>query len=122
MAGGEPGDAGETDNEGDWGELVPRLVRIYGGTPRTWISETPIAYVRCCVAMLPRLQAEEQIAHTEAVSLGTGSLPRDVSRAISTRLHTQAFGAASQARAVKAKPQDLAGLGIGCYLKDRARG
>src|SRR3546814_11052472 len=42
----------------DWGEVIPRLTRFFGGSPRVWLYDTPAAVVRAYMRMLPRLEAE----------------------------------------------------------------
>ncbi|MFW1410855.1 hypothetical protein ACEWAY_23260, partial [Vibrio parahaemolyticus] len=69
------GDAAERDERRgrDWGELVPRLQRFYGGRPDWWLAEAPAALVRAFIVMLPRIEAMEQLSAIEAASMAMGS-------------------------------------------------
>ena len=66
--------------------------------------------------MLPRLQAEEQLAAIEAVALGTGSYDPQHSRPMLERLHLAAAGKNSRRAAVKADRSQLAAIGIGVTM------
>src|SRR3546814_15213266 len=57
----------------DWGEVIPRLTRFFGGSPRVWLYDTPAAVVRAYMRMLPRLEAEEQLLLIEAARRGFGA-------------------------------------------------
>lgn len=61
--------------------------------------------------MLPRLQAQEQIARVEATGLGSGAYGDD-SRQMMRRLREKAFGEGPQ-RGRPANPGQLAAIGIG---------
>lgn len=47
-----------------------------------WLTRVPFALVRACVAMLPRLKAEESLRATREIAVGSGSLERHDSRRI----------------------------------------
>src|SRR3954467_8861914 len=74
---GRPDDANT-----DWGELVARLARFYGGDPLTWLMHTPVALVRSMALMLPRLEAEESLLTLTRLAIGVGSMGQR--RALST--------------------------------------
>ncbi len=64
--------------------------------------------------MLPRLQAEEQLAAIEATGLGTGSYEARDSRRVIRRLRDKATGqSARPLRGAPANPAQLAAIGIG---------
>lgn len=70
-----------------------------------------MAMVRACLAMLPRLQAEECLTASLTVSLGVGALPKEDA----TRVHRQWRETArptEQERRIIAPDSTLAGLGI----------
>lgn len=62
--------------------------------------------------MLPRLQAEEQIAAVRTAALGAGIYPEQEQAAMLRRLEERASGGA-QPRPKKARASDLAAMGIG---------
>lgn len=65
--------------------------------------------------MMPRLQAEEQIAGVDVAALGSGSYEPATSQAKMTRLRETAHGEAQQR--VAANPAQLAGMGIGIRIQ-----
>lgn len=70
----------------------------------------PAGLVRACITMLPKLQAEEQLAAISAASIGGGHVkPADSRRAIRD-LERAANG--GRRRAMKATPEVLAAMGI----------
>lgn len=60
--------------------------------------------------MLPRIEAEEQLAAVSAVALGGGKVKRNEARRAIARLERQANG--GRRKAVKATPTMLAAMGI----------
>jgi len=77
----------------------------------------PIALVRAFVAMLPRLQAEEQLAAIEAATIGNCvGEPQDRQRRV-RELEREALGGRRR-RPAKASNADLAAMGIGMTLVD----
>jgi hypothetical protein len=100
-----------------WDEVIPRLQRFYGGTALGWMTELPLGVLRACLAQLPRLRAEEDIALSNAVALGTGSLQKDSADALS-RSWRAAIG---RDRRVKVPPTSpvLSGMGIGTRLRPK---
>lgn len=75
-----------------------------------WLREVPGALVRAYVAMLPRLEAQEQLAAISAAALGSGHVKTNDARRAIAKLERQAQG--GRRKAVKATPQVLAGMGI----------
>jgi hypothetical protein len=62
----------------DWLAAAARLGRFYPGTsPLAWLTATPIAVFRACLAWLPRLEAEESLLACSRVALGSGTLAKD---------------------------------------------
>lgn len=109
--------ADESDDEGDTDDLEPpdegallaRLTRFYGCTPQGWLMETPMALLRACAQMLPRLQAEESLLGSTVTAVGSGTAGREA------RSVTQAWQrTAGSLRRSMRKPSlhDLASLGI----------
>jgi hypothetical protein len=43
----------------------------------TWLARTPLAVVRACLDMLPRLEAEESILAVNRTAVGSGTARRD---------------------------------------------
>lgn len=73
-----------------------------------------MAVVRACMAMLPRLQAEETLLAVTAGVLGAGRLPRDEHRRLFERLERiAAADGAGTTRAVTPTGQNLRSIGIG---------
>jgi hypothetical protein len=72
----------------------------------------PIALLKAYAAMLPRLEAEEQLGriHAGALAFGGGE-KRDRERALA-QLERQAKGPAARKNPKKANPADLAAMGI----------
>lgn len=78
----------------------------------------PIALIKGYAAMLPRLQAEEQLARIGATALGMGGgEKRDRDRAIAA-LEKQARGPVAK-RPKKARPADLAAMGIALRVAEK---
>lgn len=61
--------------------------------------------------MLPRLEAEEQLARVDATALGTGSFEKGVQEKMLRRLHSKATGMPPR-RTRKANAATLAAMGI----------
>lgn len=72
----------------------------------------PIALVRAFVAMLPRLQAEDQLAAIEAGQLAWGAGEEDERKSRVRELERAALGGRRPKRA-PASPEALAAAGIG---------
>lgn len=70
--------------------------------------------------MLPRLQAEEQLAAIAAHGLGSGVLPPGDAQPMLDRLEQQAQGVAGRAK--KADRSVLAAMGIGVVLEPPEKG
>lgn len=78
--------------------------------------ETPIALVVACLTALPRLAAEESLRALLEVQLGTGRYA-DASEAKGIVAGWQRTAQPdARRRAVKARPEDLAAMGIGVHL------
>jgi len=78
----------------------------------------PIALLKSYAAMLPRLQAEEQLARIRAGALASGvGEKRDRDRALAA-LERQAKGPAARSKPKKASPADLAAMGIAVRMAD----
>lgn len=90
---------------------IPRLQRFYGGHPGWWLAEAPIALVRAFIRMLPRLDAEEQIAASSVHALGSGAMEKKDRERMLAALRKAAGG--KRARAKKASVAELAVMGIG---------
>lgn len=65
--------------------------------------------------MLPRLQAEEQIAGVRTAALGGGLYPAEDQERLLAVLDSRAAGGEPR-RAKKARPDDLAAMGIGVAM------
>lgn len=65
--------------------------------------------------MLPRLEAEEQLAAARTTSLGSGTYPKEEAAKLLAVLDERASGgpSAKPKRPRKASPADLAAMGIG---------
>src|SRR5512139_404025 len=59
------------DDEGgsDWGAILARLQRFYGGEPEAWLTRVPVALIRAYARMLPRLRAAEAIHDADVVAV-----------------------------------------------------
>ena len=67
--------------------------------------------MRAYLKMLPRLQAEEQIAAVRTAALGAGTYPAGDQERLLRELDRRAGG--DRPRVKKARPADLAAMGIG---------
>lgn len=78
----------------------------------------PIALLKAYAAMLPRLEAEEQLGriHAGALAFGGGE-KRDRERAIAA-LERQARGPQAKRKPQKANPADLAVMGIAVRMSN----
>jgi hypothetical protein len=69
--------------------------------------------------MMPRLEAEAQLAAIDAAAIGTGSYDPQVARAMTRELRAAARGGEeAPTRAKPATPQQLAAIGIGTRIGD----
>jgi hypothetical protein len=68
-------------------------MRFYPGTDAMgWLTRTPSVMVSACIAMLPRLDAEEAIAHVNQVGLAFGSLEAGPATTLRQQWTTAAAG------------------------------
>ena len=95
---------------------MPRLQRFYGGDPRFWLDEAPVAIVRAYAAMLPRLEAEEALRGWGLAMLGAGRVSAAAARRKERELMRAAHGRA--ARPARATPQAMAMMGIAVEIVD----
>jgi hypothetical protein len=65
------GDSGR--GKTDWGDLIPRLQRFFGGRLEEWL-ELPLRWLNAYAEMLPRLRAEESMRAVTEIQLGEGRL------------------------------------------------
>lgn len=91
--------------------LCARLARFYGGTPKAWLMETPVAIVHASLSALPRLSAEESFLAATRTGVGSGSLPTDTAQQI-TAEWGQALERAGRAARHRPTASDLAAIGI----------
>src|SRR5690606_22209279 len=106
---------GDRDSDGqpaDWGAVLPRLQRFYGGTPRQWLEDTPVALVRAHLRMMRRIEAEERLAAIADRAAAAATMPQADRTRHAGRLKRAASGA-EQARPARASAATLAGMGIG---------
>lgn len=91
--------------------MIARLTRFYGGDPWRWFTEIPLAFVRACARMLPRLQAEEAFA---GLAVNTGELKEDGFKAYQRQWSDamRPIGAVTRERP-RPNPAQLAAIGIG---------
>lgn len=87
-----------------------------------WLSEVPTAVLTACLAMLPRLEAEESLRAVTRASLGSGMIDANTAREIGDHWRSLADGEANLPIGVPgtggrrqkvAPPAVLAGAGIG---------
>lgn len=76
-----------------------------------WLTRVPFALVRACVAMLPRLKAEESMRASQEIAVGTGSLDRHESRRVTGAW--VATATAADTRKQRPTSAALAAMGIG---------
>jgi hypothetical protein len=76
-----------------------------------WFTEIPIGIIRAYARAMRRLEAEASFLAVQRVAVGTGSLSRDDSRAITQRWQKRLSRA--RQRAIKATTRDLQAIGIG---------
>ncbi len=57
-------------------ELVPRLQRFYGGSPREWLT-LPVSEIELFAKMLPRLKGEENIQAWQIAAAAAGTLEKN---------------------------------------------
>lgn len=86
-------------------------MRFYGGTPMTWLAETPMAVVRACVSQMSKLRARDSIRAATRVAMGSGSLKKQDAKQIS-REWNQAADWPKPPRTAAPK-RSLSGTGIG---------
>lgn len=72
----------------------------------------PIALLKAYAAMLPRLDAEEQLSRVHAGALAFGGGEKRERESAIGALERQAKGPRGKAKPVKANPADLAAMGI----------
>lgn len=73
------------------------------------------------LTMLTRLEAEEAMAESERVAMGSGSYQQDTQRVILDRWQRQAQPSGSPSVAQKPTEDDLAVMGVGVRRVPRAR-
>ncbi len=96
----------------DWGEAIPRLQRFYGGHI-DWLN-IPYKIVNAYAAMIPILEAEEQLAQITAIGVGTATVEKEKRVSIMRKLNEQAAGRKEkQALNTTAKLMQLSSMGIG---------
>lgn len=78
--------------------------------------------MRAYLKMLPRLQAEEQIAAVRTAALGSGAYPAEDQERLLRELDERAAGSDKPRRARKAQPGDLARMGIGVLSAPSEKG
>ena len=82
----------------------------------------PYALVKAFIAMLPRLQAEEQLAAIESAQLGGGLVEqKDMQRRVHA-LEREALGGRRPRQTAAPDPGALADMGIGMTLLEPAHG
>lgn len=109
----------------DWGELVPRLQRFYGGRPQDWLEAVPAALVRACVRMMPRIEAAETLAAVNRAALTNNvGFQNDIDRQRALeQLEQRVRGVVpGEEPARRASADDLAGMGIGIVTEEPADG
>lgn len=80
----------------------------------SWLTETPRRIVRACLAMLPRLQAEESLLAVRRTGLGVGAFARHDARKLTEAWVAAAHATPSGRRPTQhASPDILATMGIG---------
>ncbi|MFN3990056.1 MAG: hypothetical protein ACK4IS_07340 [Erythrobacter sp.] len=77
----------------------------------------PIALLKAYAAMLPRLEAEEQLARVEAGVLAFGGGDKAERREAIRELQRRARGPGRRAKPAKASLADLAGMGIAVRIE-----
>ncbi len=91
--------------------MIPRLVRVYGGDPMTWLARTPIAVVQAHAAMVDPLLAEDSMSATTAALIGSGRMSRERARAQLARW--KRLSSAGAGAPPPATPGALRAAGIG---------
>jgi hypothetical protein len=79
----------------------------------TWLTRTPLAIIKVCVAMMPRLQAEESLSAVERTAIGSGSLKTSDAHAITRRWARTASG---REQIERLSPAGLQAIGIGYQI------
>lgn len=86
-------------------------MRFYGGTPMSWLAETPGVVVQACVTMLPRLKADEALSTINHGAVAAGRVESGQASALARSLQLLANGDAGAPR-VKRDPGELRALGF----------
>src|SRR5690606_32407918 len=88
-AGGDNAQPADVRTEGDdasarrsFDDLIPDLMRFFGGTPTFWRHEVSVADVRRCLEAIPRLRAAEALEMVTRLAVGMGRLKRGAATAI----------------------------------------
>lgn len=75
--------------------------------------ERPIAIVRACLAMLPRLEAEESLLASTRARVGSGMLAaEDAQKVTRAWARVASAGAPGNVRGARPSPDQLAAMGI----------
>lgn len=75
----------------------------------TWLAETPVSVVQACMAMLPRLEAQESLQAANRYKVGSGKLPKEQHDALAREWEQQAHAGRPKP---KADPSVLAAHGF----------
>jgi hypothetical protein len=80
--------------------------------------DTPLAIVRACLTMLPRLEAEESLLASTRTGVGSGALTSGDATAITARWLRTSHGGSSRAPVVRRPdPAALGEIGIGVRIE-----
>ncbi len=100
----------------DWGTIIPRLQRFYGGNITDWLN-IPFKLLNAYATMLPIIEAGESLSNITTHAVASGSIKTDESKRIMDRLQKQAEMRSksqknSNKNAHKAKAMVLTAMGI----------
>ena len=101
----------------DWGTILPRLQRFYGGNITDWLN-IPFKLLNAYATMLPIIEAEESLSTITIHAVASGSIKADESKRImnklqkQTELKTKSQKKGNNKNAHKAKAMVLTAMGI----------
>ena len=89
---------------------MSELQAFYGGTPKAWLSDTPIAVLRAFYAMMPRLQARKRLEAIEDLMLASGGYSQRTAQRLFDALERKANETVDRAARPASRSPDPAAL------------
>lgn len=105
----------------DWGKVVARLQRFYGGDPLRWF-EMPVFYIRSFLHAMDELDAEDSLAQIVIGSASVGMMTSDNLRDLLAKLQRLSYGGDVEEPKRDAGPATLAYMGIGVVIEEKKNG